>query len=438
MALSELGFGDLADAHMRALPRPRRVSTPVILKTGLAVILLAVSLMTATGLQAATRRSHAITDLRQRATPLLMNTEALYVALADADAAASSAFLQAGSESTELHARYVDDLDSAGRRVATVSGDLGSPANLGQTNEISAGLPSYAALVEEGRTNNRLDNPVGAAWQRRASEQMRVSLMPAATELYGAALQRFDADSRVGTDRSLQIALIIAASVAGMAIVVVQLLLIRRTRRLVNVGLAIATASMVVALVVVVDRLESQRSALIQSQQQGSDQLVAFSTVRILAMLSLSYANLDIIERGIEPVNRTEFDKTVAKVASKGTDDGILQIAERRAADPSVLAEIRGSWSAYLDAHHRVDESALSNGYYADATLAAVKARSAAADAVGHALDERIVIAREDLDRGLADAAVSLNLLRELLVAVSGVVALAASAGIWLRIREYR
>jgi len=215
-------------------------------------------------------------------------------------------------------------------------------------------------------------------------------------------------------------------------------LLIRRTRRLVNVGLAIATASMVVALVVGVGRLESQRSALIQSQQKGSDQLVTFSTVRILAMLSLSYANLDIIERGIEPANRTQFDKTVDKVASKSTDDGILQIAERRAADPSVLAEIRGSWSAYLDAHHRVGESALSNGYYADATLAAVEARSAAADAVGRALDERMVIAREDLDRGLADAAVSLNHLRELLVAVSGVVALAASAGIWLRIREYR
>jgi len=438
MALSELGFGDLADAHMRALPRPRRVSTPVILKTGLAVILLAVTLMTAIGLQAASRRSHAITDLRERATPLLTDAETLYVALADADAVASTAFLQAPSGSSELHLRYLADLDRAGRRVATVSGELGSPANVGQTNEISAGLPTYAASVEAALTHNRLDNAVGAAYQRRASDQMRGSLIPAAIGLYRAALQRFDADSRVGTDRSLQVALIIAASVAGIAMLVVQLLLIRRTRRLVNVGLAIGTASMVVALVVGVDRLESQRSALIQSQQQGSDQLVAFSTVRILAMLSLSYANLDIIERGIEPANRTEFDKAVAKIASKSTDDGILQIAERRAADPSVLAEIRGSWSAYLDAHHRVDESALSNGYYADATLAAVKARSAAADAVGHALDERIVIAREDLDRGLADAAVSLNHLRELLVAVSGVVALAASAGIWLRIREYR
>src|SRR4029077_8566053 len=108
MALSELGFGDLADAHMRALPRPRRVSTPVILKAGLAVILLSVSLMAGIGLRAASRRGPAITDIRQRATPLLMDTEALYVALADADAAASTAFLQDGSESSELYARNLD------------------------------------------------------------------------------------------------------------------------------------------------------------------------------------------------------------------------------------------------------------------------------------------------------------------------------------------
>jgi len=436
MALSELGFGDLADAHMRALPRPRRVSTPVILKTGLAVILLAVTLMTAIGLQAASRRSHAITDLRERATPLLTDAETLYVALADADAVASTAFLQAPSGSSELHLRYLADLDRAGRRVATVSGELGSPANVGQTNEISAGLPTYAASVEAALTHNRLDNAVGAAYQRRASDQMRGSLIPAAIGLYRAALQRFDADSRVGTDRSLQVALIIAASVAGIAMLVVQLLLTRRTRRLVNIGLAMATASLVVALVVVVDRLEPQRSALIQSQQQGSDQLVAFSTVRVLAMLSLSYANLDIIEHGT--ANITGFDEIVAKVVSESKGDGILQVAQLRTNDPAHLAEIRRSWSAYLDAHERVRELVESDGYYEASTQAAVEARSKAADAVGDALEDRIDVAREDLERGLANAAESLNHLRELLVSVSVIVALAASAGIWLRVREYR
>jgi hypothetical protein len=281
-----------------------------------------------------------------------------------------------------------------------------------------------------------LDNAVGAAYQRRASDQMRGSLIPAAIGLYRAALQRFDADSRVGTDRSLQVALIIAASVAGIAMLVVQLLLTRRTRRLVNIGLAMATASLVVALVVVVDRLEPQRSALIQSQQQGSDQLVAFSTVRVLAMLSLSYANLDIIEHGT--ANITGFDEIVAKVVSESKGDGILQVAQLRANDPAHLAEIRRSWSAYLDAHERVRELVESDGYYEASTQAAVEARSKAADAVGDALEDRIDVAREDLKRGLANAAESLNHLRELLVSVSVIVALAASAGIWLRVREYR
>jgi hypothetical protein len=79
-----------------------------------------------------------------------------------------------------------------------------------------------------------------------------------------------------------------------------------------------------------------------------------------------------------------------------------------------------------------------SDGYYEASTQAAVEARSKAADAVGDALEDRIDVAREDLERGLANAAESLNHLRELLVSVSVIVALAASAGIWQRVREYR
>jgi hypothetical protein len=153
-------------------------------------------------------------------------------------------------------------------------------------------------------------------------------------------------------------------------------------------------------------------------------------------MLSLSYANLDIIEHGT--ANITGFDEIVAKVVSESKGDGILQVAQLRANDPAHLAEIRRSWSAYLDAHERVRELVESDGYYEASTQAAVEARSKAADAVGDALEDRIDVAREDLKRGLANAAESLNHLRELLVSVSVIVALAASAGIWLRVREYR
>ena len=50
-----------------------------------------------------------------------MGAEDLYVALADADAAASTAFLRAGLEPEELRARYLDDLETAGAQLALIA-----------------------------------------------------------------------------------------------------------------------------------------------------------------------------------------------------------------------------------------------------------------------------------------------------------------------------
>ena len=98
-----------------ALPARRRwlpitLSTPTGLKVAMAVTVVAVALFGIAATRAALDRRAAADDVVGQAGPLLIDAQDLYVALAGADAAASTSFLSTGLESPELRAQYLDDL----------------------------------------------------------------------------------------------------------------------------------------------------------------------------------------------------------------------------------------------------------------------------------------------------------------------------------------
>ena len=94
----------------RLSDRVRAVNTPTALRLATGILILALLTFCAVGVQAATQRQDAVDTVRSEGAPLVARTESLYVALADADAAASTAFLQFGLEPLELRHRYTDDI----------------------------------------------------------------------------------------------------------------------------------------------------------------------------------------------------------------------------------------------------------------------------------------------------------------------------------------
>ena len=97
--------------------QPRRLpwlTTPGWFRLAAVVLLAGLVALAVVSVGAALGRGDATAAVRDDATPLLVGAEDLYVALADADAAASTAFLRAGLEPEELRARYLDDLETAG------------------------------------------------------------------------------------------------------------------------------------------------------------------------------------------------------------------------------------------------------------------------------------------------------------------------------------
>ena len=104
----------------RMIDRVRAVSTPAALWLVLGVLVVGLLAFGAVGVRVVTDRQAAIETVRSEGAPLVTATESLYVALADADAAASTAFLQAGLEPQDLRDRYDADIAQAGRELSEI------------------------------------------------------------------------------------------------------------------------------------------------------------------------------------------------------------------------------------------------------------------------------------------------------------------------------
>ena len=110
--------------------------------------------------------------------------------------APSTAYLHAGLEPPALRRRYTDDLQRAGERLAALSDQGLGPDARSAIRAIDSALPVYAGYVESARANSRHEFPLGAAYLRRASDLMRSTILPAATDLYRQAAMRLDRSYR--------------------------------------------------------------------------------------------------------------------------------------------------------------------------------------------------------------------------------------------------
>jgi hypothetical protein len=225
-----------------------------------------------------------------------------------------------------------------------------------------------------------------------------------------------------------------------LLLVLVQVFVSIRTRRLINIGLAAATVFVIGLCVVTMVRLEAQRDALVRSQVEGSDPMLALSTVRILALRSLSDENLDLIERGTEAAHVADFEETTARIGDRDGASGVLGTAKANTVDSDRRARLDAIidlYAAYLDAHARV--RALADRYdYGEATDLAVGEQADAAAALDGALADEIGRSRAAFDRHADAASYRINRLPLIVFVIALVAVACAITGMWSRLQEYR
>ncbi|HWS45051.1 MAG TPA: hypothetical protein VN636_04250 [Acidimicrobiia bacterium] len=359
-----------ASSRRQTRVRTARLTTPNLLRVAGAVLAAGVIVVGAVALRSTTDRRDATRQVEFTATPRLVAAEDAYVKLADADATASSAFLQGSVEPVGLRQRYDADIhDAAQQLTALAAGSGASPAAQQALADAARALPVYTGLVEAARADNRQGSLLGAAYLRSASALMRATILPSTTTVYEDAARQVDAGYRAGTAPGALVAVVATTGVLLILLVVTQVALARRTRRVLNVGLVLATVLVLTIGAWSIGALVAQQNALTRSQREGSDALQILSTARILTLRSFSDENLELIQRGATPEYIPDFDRVQHELqGGTGLLAAARSIAARNGSTAPVDTLIRDN-ARYLDDHTAWQQRANTDGDY----LGAVK-----------------------------------------------------------------
>ncbi|MER5430545.1 hypothetical protein [Streptomyces sp. NPDC002588] len=257
-----------------------------------------------------TDRAAAADDVLNKSQPLSAAAADIYRSLADANTTASSGFLAGSTETAESRQRYEEDIDKAAAKLVTAanSSDPGSPSADAIT-KLNKLLPEYKGLVEQARTYNRQGFPVGGAYLRYANQKMQGEMLPAAQDLYKKENQHLKDDYAEATPYPW--AAIALGVLALAALAWAQHRNYRRTNRVLNHGLAAATASATVVLLWLVVGHTVARAGLNDSWDNGVRSLTVLHDARIASLKARGNENLTLVARGAETVEVTTRGKKV-------------------------------------------------------------------------------------------------------------------------------
>ncbi|MCX5210428.1 hypothetical protein OG689_14195 [Kitasatospora sp. NBC_00240] len=416
----------------------------------LAVLTVAFGLLTAWQVDSRAQAADRVVSYSQ---PLSQAAADIHRSLADADTTAATGFLLAGAEPKAVRERYEKDLATASRLIAEAAArtTASSPAQQ-WLSSLNQQIPVYAGLVETARADNRLGFPLGGAYLRYASQQMRDTLLPDAAKLADAeneALARDYAEAR-----AVPWAAFVLGLLTLVALVRVQQVLFRRTNRVFNIGLVGSTAAVLAAVLWLLAGSWITGARLDESERDGSAPLRALNTARVDVLTARLAENLHLVARGSSTQYADLWASTTKELtgiaggdAAPGTGGALgeaRRLAPRDAAD--AVDQARKEYTTWSARHAAAITKETVDGDYQGALDSTITVKEAdvpnTSDASFSATDQQLERAAGiELARFKAAAGGTGGLL-DALAAGAAVLALVAAAsavrGLGRRLAEYR
>ncbi|WP_432849284.1 hypothetical protein ACQPXB_02505 [Amycolatopsis sp. CA-161197] len=436
------GLLELPGQAVRAVVRsaattPGRLS---VIAVGLVLLSLVAGLV---GTLSAQNKDDTISGLISYREPLASAAQQVFRSLSDADATAATTFLSVGTEPPELRKKYEQDIAEAGSalaKAASDTADVGDAAH--QVDILNQKIPVYTGIVETARANNRQGFPSGASYLREASQLMRTTILPAAEALYRADTDKLAAEQDDSTGfpwAAVALLLVLAA-----ALVVTQVYLTRKTNRVINIGLLVATACIVLSMLWGAVALVVQGSLVGAGKTDGSSQVDVLARARIAALQARADETLTLVARGDGASYEQQFIKLAEQLVGADGQGGLLGQARDLAAGTPGQQKIEAAeqaareWSlAHLEVR-KLDDS----GQYQQAVDFATSVSQGSAAAAFARLDanlqDAIEVCRQEF---LDDTQAGGNALTALAPGVGALAVLAAggvTVGVRERLREYR
>ena len=394
--------------------------TPGRMRLYMALGVLAAIVLGAVGANALLS-SQAAVERAANNTAQVVRAQSIHVDLLRADAVATNAFLIGGLETPESRARYQDAMSRAAAGVAEAA--AAQPADGTALGALSQQVQTYAALVEQARTNNRLGLPVGAQYLTQASAGLRADAIPIITAVVDANEER----ARAEFDRSNSSWQLAIGLVALIGLVTIAIWLAKRTHRYLNGSLTAAIALLLVALVFTLVQVAGVGSATRAVADGSFGQTVTLAEATTAANDARANESLTLIRRGSGKANEDSWkaDDVTVRNALTGVHD-------------TTLAD---KWGAYKEVHEQVRDLD-DNGHWEDAVAMSTDASAKGSDGTFTTFDVAVTQARDAAGKDAVDRLQGLAGTAP--VAALGV-ALAALLAAWLvvrgigqRIEEYR
>jgi hypothetical protein len=413
--------------------RARAATTPGRLRLASLGILALVILLWVIAAGALGARQHAAHAVGLETEPLLVGAQGVYASLADADATAANTFLTGGLEPVDRHQRYVSDLKAATDQLAGVARQVGASASAQRdVTVVTDQLPVYAGLVEAARADNRQGLPVGAAYLREASALMRNQILPSTDRLYQIEATRLDHSYQSGASALDIIGVVLVGGALVAGLILTQLYLARRTNRVLNVPLAVASVLVVALAVWLLAAFVVEQRHLHSAQAEGSDAVQVLSQARILALRAQGDESLALVARGSGDQYVSDFSKVIAKLGGSDGSSGLLGEAVRINAAPP-----NDQLQAYLAVHNQVLKLS-GQGQYDAAVKTATGAEVASFDRLNGSMTQSIGSSQDLFNLHAASARHDLRSLTFAIAVVLVVAGLLALFGLQQRINEYR
>src|SRR5579863_2650906 len=239
---------------------------------------------------------------------------------------------QAGPNADRVRYQHDIAVAAADLKVATAaSGDSGVGASL---STLSAALPVYTGYVEDGQIYNSLGYPAGGSFIQVASEEMHVTMLPAARSVYAQENAQLMRASAQATGLPLAVITLVAGLIVFVLLFRTQRWLTRRTHRTVNAGMFLASLATVTALIWLVVALAGSRSDLLQATTHGSAPAQTLAQADITALQARGDQTLNLISRTGDANFQQDFHTAQAQLSSElssasgqSTADGAGKIA---------------------------------------------------------------------------------------------------------------
>jgi len=357
--------GHAAPRVRRRLRLPRASTTPGqlwLVRAGLVALCLAWgALATLMVIQHAS----AAHDVAATDESLSLDAQQIYQSLADADVTVSTAYLYGRTGPYADRVRYQHDIAvaAADLKVATAaSGNSSIGASLGT---LSAVLPVYTGYVEDGQIYNSLGLPAGGSFIQVASEEMHVTMLPAARSVYAQENARLMTAGAQATGLPLAVITLVAGLAVCVLLFRVQRWLSRRTHRTVNVGLFLASAVAVAALVWLVVALAGSRSDLLQATQHGSGPAQTLAQADITALQARGDQTLNLISRTGDANFQQDFHAAQSELSTELGSAG----AQSAAGGAGPIAAARHTATAWFAVNQRAQQFDTAADYGAETQL---------------------------------------------------------------------